>query len=107
MLFYVKVVIEVFKCYFEVNVFIDGEEIVYYNYFDISMVVFILCGFVMLVLKDCDILSFVEIEKGIKEFVIKGCDGKLMVEELIGGNFIIMNGGVFGLLMLMLIINLL
>lgn len=59
MLFYVKVVIEVLKCYLEVNVFIDGDDLVYYNYFDVSIVVLILCGLVILVLKNCDILSLV------------------------------------------------
>lgn len=42
MFFYVKVVVEVLKCYLEVNVFIDGDDVVYYNYFDVSMVVFML-----------------------------------------------------------------
>lgn len=107
MFFYVKVVVEVLKCYLEVNVFIDGDDVVYYNYFDVSMVVFMLCGLVMLVLCDVDIFGMVDIEKKIKELVVKGCDGKLIVEDLIGGNFIIINGGVFGFLMFMLIINLL
>lgn len=82
MFFYVKVVIEVFKCFFEVNVFIDGDDIVYYNYFDIFIVVFMFCGFVMLVFKDIDMFGMVGVEKGIKELVFKGCDGKLFMVEL-------------------------
>lgn len=107
MLFYIKVVVEVLKCYLEINVFIDGDDVVYYNYFDISIVVFILWGLVILVFCNCDKFLMVDIEKMIKELVVKGCDGKLIVEDLIGGNFMIINGGVFGLLMLILIINLL
>ncbi|MEZ9132703.1 2-oxoglutarate dehydrogenase complex dihydrolipoyllysine-residue succinyltransferase [Vibrio breoganii] len=105
MSFYVKAVTEALKRYPEVNASIDGEDIVYHNYFDISMAVSTPRGLVTPVLKDCDTLSFAEIEKGIKELAIKGRDGKLTVDELIGGNFTITNGGVFGSLMSTPIIN--
>ncbi|CAH8203000.1 2-oxoglutarate dehydrogenase complex dihydrolipoyllysine-residue succinyltransferase [Vibrio aestuarianus] len=105
MSFYVKAVTEALKRYPEVNASIDGEEIVYHNYFDISMAVSTPRGLVTPVLKDCDTLSLAEIEKGIKELAIKGRDGKLTVEELTGGNFTITNGGVFGSLMSTPIIN--
>lgn len=105
MFFYVKAVVEVLKRYSEVNVFIDGDDVVYYNYFDVSMAVFTSRGLVTSVLRDVDIFGMVDIEKKIKELVVKGRDGKLIVEDLIGGNFIIINGGVFGFLMFTSIIN--
>ncbi|HDM8170734.1 TPA: 2-oxoglutarate dehydrogenase complex dihydrolipoyllysine-residue succinyltransferase [Vibrio harveyi] len=105
MSFYVKAVTEALKRYPEVNASIDGDDIVYHNYFDISMAVSTPRGLVTPVLKDCDTLGFADIEKGIKELAIKGRDGKLTVDELMGGNFTITNGGVFGSLMSMPIIN--
>ncbi|MEZ8824913.1 2-oxoglutarate dehydrogenase complex dihydrolipoyllysine-residue succinyltransferase [Vibrio amylolyticus] len=105
MSFYVKAVTEALKRYPEVNASIDGTDIVYHNYFDISMAVSTPRGLVTPVLKDCDTLGFADIEKGIKELAIKGRDGKLTVDELIGGNFTITNGGVFGSLMSTPIIN--
>ncbi|CAH0525113.1 2-oxoglutarate dehydrogenase complex dihydrolipoyllysine-residue succinyltransferase [Vibrio hippocampi] len=105
MSFYVKAVTEALKRFPEVNASIDGEDIVYHNYFDISMAVSTPRGLVTPVLKDCDTLGFAEIEKGIKELALKGRDGKLTVEELTGGNFTITNGGVFGSLMSTPIIN--
>ncbi|MBL4828651.1 MAG: 2-oxoglutarate dehydrogenase complex dihydrolipoyllysine-residue succinyltransferase [Aliivibrio sp.] len=106
MSFYVKAVTEALKRYPEVNASIDGTDIVYHNYFDISLAVSTPRGLVTPVLKDCDTLGFADIEKGIKALAIKGRDGKLTVDELIGGNFTITNGGVFGSLMSTPIINL-
>ncbi|MEZ8383807.1 2-oxoglutarate dehydrogenase complex dihydrolipoyllysine-residue succinyltransferase, partial [Vibrio splendidus] len=99
MSFYVKAVTEALKRFPEVNASIDGTDIIYHNYFDISMAVSTPRGLVTPVLKDCDTLGFADIEKGIKELAIKGRDGKLTVDELMGGNFTITNGGVFGSLM--------
>lgn len=105
MSFYVKAVVEALKRYPEVNASIDGDEIVYHNFFDVSIAVSTPRGLVTPVLRDCDKLSLAEIEKGIRELAIKGRDGKLTVDELIGGNFTITNGGVFGSLMSTPIIN--
>ncbi|RJX74220.1 2-oxoglutarate dehydrogenase complex dihydrolipoyllysine-residue succinyltransferase [Vibrio sinensis] len=105
MSFYVKAVTEALKRYPEVNASIDGDDIVYHNYFDISMAVSTPRGLVTPVLKDCDTLGFADIEKGIKDLAVKGRDGKLTVDELMGGNFTITNGGVFGSLMSTPIIN--
>ncbi|MGP1957542.1 MAG: 2-oxo acid dehydrogenase subunit E2, partial [Arsenophonus sp. ER-QC15-MAG3] len=80
-------------------------DIIYHSYFDISIAVSTPRGLVTPVLRDADMLSMAEIEKCIKELAIKGRDGKLMVEELKGGNFTITNGGVFGSLMSTPIIN--
>ncbi|GAA5189090.1 2-oxoglutarate dehydrogenase complex dihydrolipoyllysine-residue succinyltransferase [Ferrimonas gelatinilytica] len=105
MSFYVKAVVEALKRYPEVNASIDGDDVVYHNYFDVSIAVSTPRGLVTPVLRDADKLSVAEIEKGIKELAIKGQQGKLTVEELSGGNFTITNGGVFGSLMSTPIIN--
>lgn len=105
MSFYIKVVVEALKRYPEVNASIDGEDIIYHNYFDISIAVSTPRGLVTPVLKDCDKLTMAEIEQQIKELAQKGQEGKLTVEDLTGGNFTITNGGVFGSLMSTPIIN--
>ncbi|WP_305460528.1 2-oxoglutarate dehydrogenase complex dihydrolipoyllysine-residue succinyltransferase [Photobacterium leiognathi] len=105
MSFYVKAVVEALKRYPEVNASIDGDDIVYHNFFDVSIAVSTPRGLVTPVLRDCDKLSLAEIEKGIRDLAIKGRDGKLTVDDLTGGNFTITNGGVFGSLMSTPIIN--
>lgn len=105
MSFYVKAVVEALKRYPEVNASIDGDDVVYHNYFDVSMAVSTPRGLVTPVLRDVDALGMAEIEKRIKELAVKGRDGKLTVEDLTGGNFTITNGGVFGSLMSTPIIN--
>jgi len=105
MSFYVKAVTEALKRYPEVNASLDGDDVVYHNFFDISIAVSTPRGLVTPVLKDADTLGFAQVEKGIKELALKGRDGKLTVDELVGGNFTITNGGVFGSLMSTPIIN--
>jgi len=105
MSFYVKAVVEALKRYPEVNASIDGDDVVYHNYFDVSMAVSTPRGLVTPVLRDVDTLGMADIEKRIKELAVKGRDGKLTVEDLTGGNFTITNGGVFGSLMSPPIIN--
>ena len=105
MSFYIKAVIEALKRYPEINASIDGDDIVYHNYFDISIAVSTPRGLVTPVLRNCDKLSMADIEKEIKALAEKGRDGKLTVEDLTGGNFTITNGGVFGSLMSTPIIN--
>ena len=105
MSFYVKAVTEALKRFPEVNASLDGDDIVYHNYFDISIAVSTPRGLVTPVLKDSDTLGMAGIEKGIKELAIKGRDGKLSMADLQGGNFTITNGGVFGSLMSTPIIN--
>ncbi|CNH24243.1 2-oxoglutarate dehydrogenase complex dihydrolipoyllysine-residue succinyltransferase [Yersinia kristensenii] len=105
MSFYIKAVVEALKRYPEVNASLDGEDVVYHNYFDISIAVSTPRGLVTPVLRDVDTMGMADIEKKIKELAIKGRDGKLKVEELTGGNFTITNGGVFGSLMSPPIIN--
>ena len=105
MSFYIKAVVEALKRYPEVNASIDGDDVVYHNYFDISIAVSTPRGLVTPVLRDCDKLSMADIEKQIKALAEKGRDSKLTVEDLTGGNFTITNGGVFGSLMSTPIIN--
>jgi 2-oxoglutarate dehydrogenase E2 component (dihydrolipoamide succinyltransferase) len=106
MSFYVKAVVEALKRFPAVNASIDGDDIVYHNYFDVSIAVSTPRGLVTPVLRDCDKLGFAEIENGIRELAIKGRDGKLTVEEMQGGNFTVTNGGVFGSLLSTPILNL-
>ena len=105
MSFYIKAVVEALKRYPEVNASIDDNDVVYHNYFDVSIAVSTPRGLVTPVLRDCDKLSMADIEKSIKQLAEKGRDGKLTVEDLTGGNFTITNGGVFGSLMSTPIIN--
>ncbi|WGE34443.1 2-oxoglutarate dehydrogenase complex dihydrolipoyllysine-residue succinyltransferase [Actinobacillus genomosp. 1] len=105
MSFYIKAVVEALKRYPEINASIDGDDVVYHNYFDISIAVSTPRGLVTPVIRNCDKLSMADIEKTIKALAEKGRDGKLTVEDLTGGNFTITNGGVFGSLMSTPIIN--
>ncbi|AYA64388.1 2-oxoglutarate dehydrogenase complex dihydrolipoyllysine-residue succinyltransferase [Alteromonas sp. RKMC-009] len=105
MSFYVKAVTEALKRFPEVNASLDGDDICYHNYFDISIAVSTPRGLVTPVLKDTDNLGMAGIEKGIKDLALKGRDGKLSMADLQGGNFTITNGGVFGSLLSTPIIN--
>ncbi len=105
MSFYVKAVTEALKRFPEVNASIDGDDIVYHNYFDISIAVSTPRGLVTPVLRDCDTLGMAGVEGAIKALALKGRDGKLSMEDMQGGNFTITNGGVFGSLMSTPIIN--
>ncbi len=105
MSFYVKAVTEALKRFPEVNASIDGDDICYHNYFDISIAVSTPRGLVTPVLRDTDTLGMAGVEKGIKDLALKGRDGKLAMSDLQGGNFTITNGGVFGSLLSTPIIN--
>ena len=106
MSFYIKAVVEALKRYPEVNASIDGDDIVYHNYFDISIAVSTPRGLVTPVLRNCDKLSMGGyLRNKLRHLAEKGRDGKLTVEDLTGGNFTITNGGVFGSLMSTPIIN--
>ncbi len=103
--FYVKAVTEALKRFPEVNASLDGDDIVYHNYFDISIAVSTPRGLVTPVLRDTDKMSIAEIENGIRDLAIKGRDGKLTMDDMKGGNFTITNGGVFGSLLSTPILN--
>ncbi|WP_404399431.1 2-oxoglutarate dehydrogenase complex dihydrolipoyllysine-residue succinyltransferase [Idiomarina seosinensis] len=103
--FYVKAVTEALKRFPDVNASIDGDDIVYHNYFDISIAVSTPRGLVTPVLRDTDKLSIADMENGIRDLAVKGRDGKLTLDEMQGGNFTITNGGVFGSLLSTPILN--
>ncbi|MBK4775301.1 dihydrolipoyllysine-residue succinyltransferase [Candidatus Pantoea edessiphila] len=105
MSFYVKAVIEALKQYPEINAFIDSDDVIYHNYFDINIAISTPRGLVTPVIRNADQMNMADIEKKIIELAAKGRDGKLKVEDLTGGNFTITNGGVFGSLMSTPIIN--
>jgi 2-oxoglutarate dehydrogenase E2 component (dihydrolipoamide succinyltransferase) len=88
-----------------VNASIDGENIIYHNYCDISIAVSAPKGLVVPVIRNAESLSMAEIEKKVVELATKARDNKLTIEEMTGGTFTITNGGVFGSLMSTPIIN--
>ncbi|CAL4321186.1 dihydrolipoyllysine-residue succinyltransferase [Buchnera aphidicola] len=105
MSFFVKAVVESLKKFPDVNAKIEDNNIIYYNYFDINIAISTKIGLVTPVLKNADNMTMSEIEKKIKDFAFKGNNGKLELSDLIGGNFTITNGGVFGSLISTPIIN--
>jgi len=106
MSFFVKACVVALKNFPPVNAEIDGDEIVYKNYYNISFAVGTDKGLVVPVLKNADELSFADIEKNIKEISEKAKDGKLTIEDLQGGTFTISNGGVYGSMLSTPILNL-
>ncbi|MDF2765358.1 MAG: sucB [Rhodospirillales bacterium] len=105
MSFFVKAAVLALKEVPAVNAEIDGEEIVYKNYYNIGVAVGTEQGLVVPVVRDCDRLSFAEIEAKIADFGRRARDGKLSLDELGGGTFTISNGGVYGSLMSTPILN--
>ncbi len=106
MSFFVKASILALKSFPAVNAEIDGEDIIYKNYYNISFAVGTEKGLVVPVLKNADELSFADIEKKIKEISEKAKNGKLTIEDLQGGTFTISNGGVYGSMLSTPILNL-
>jgi 2-oxoglutarate dehydrogenase E2 component (dihydrolipoamide succinyltransferase) len=105
MSFFVKAAVHALKRYPVVNASIDGNDIVYHGYFDVGVAVGSPRGLVVPILRDADRMSFAEIEKKIGDFGKRAQDGKLALEELMGGTFSISNGGVFGSMLSTPIIN--
>ena len=105
MSFFVKACLVGLKEFPEVNAEIDGDEIVYKNYYDIGIAVGSPRGLVVPILRNADQMSFAEIEKKIAEYGAKAKDGKLGIEDMTGGTFSISNGGVFGSMLSTPIIN--
>jgi 2-oxoglutarate dehydrogenase E2 component (dihydrolipoamide succinyltransferase) len=106
MSFFVKSCVVALKNFPAVNAEIEGDEIVYKNYYNISFAVGTDKGLVVPVLRNADELSFADIEKNIKEISEKAKDGKLAIEDLQGGTFTISNGGVYGSMLSTPILNL-
>jgi 2-oxoglutarate dehydrogenase E2 component (dihydrolipoamide succinyltransferase) len=105
MSFFTKAVIHALKEVPAVNAQIDGDDLVYKNYYDISVAVGTEQGLVVPVVRDADKKNFAEIEKTIGELGKKARDGKLTMEDMMGGVFTISNGGVYGSLLSTPIIN--
>ena len=105
MSFFVKACVLGLKAFPEINAEIEGQEIVYKNYYNISFAVGTEKGLVVPVLRNADELSFAEIEKNIKIISEKARDGKLIIEDLQGGTFTISNGGVYGSMLSTPILN--
>ncbi len=105
MSFFVKACVQALKDVPSVNAEIDGTDIIYKNYYDISIAVGTDKGLVVPVLRNCDELSLGGVEKGIGELGAKARDGQLSMDDMSGGTFTISNGGVYGSLMSSPILN--
>ncbi|AGF48428.1 2-oxoglutarate dehydrogenase E2 component [Candidatus Kinetoplastibacterium oncopeltii TCC290E] len=105
MSFFVKAAVSALKKYPLINASIDGKDIIYHGYFDIGIAVGSPRGLVVPILRNADQLSIADIEKSIVDFGKRAADGKLGIEEMMGGTFSISNGGVFGSMLSTPIIN--
>jgi 2-oxoglutarate dehydrogenase E2 component (dihydrolipoamide succinyltransferase) len=105
MSFFTKAVCEALKEWPAVGARIEGEEVVYSNFADISIAVSAPKGLVVPVIRNADAMSLAEIEKAVAALAVKARDNKLSLEEMTGGTFTITNGGVFGSMMSTPIIN--
>ncbi|MFP3120613.1 2-oxoglutarate dehydrogenase complex dihydrolipoyllysine-residue succinyltransferase [Rickettsia sp. R2] len=105
MSFFVKATIEALKLIPSVNAEIDGDDLVYKNYYDIGVAVGTEQGLVVPVVRDADKMGFAEVEKAIGILAKKAREGKLSIADLSGGTFSISNGGVYGSLLSTPIIN--
>ena len=105
MSFFVKAVVHALKAVPAVNVRLEGNELIENNYFDISVAVGTEKGLVVPVLRDCDQMSFAEIEQSILNYAEKARNGTISLEDMQGGCFTITNGGIYGSLLSTPIIN--
>ena len=105
MSFFAKACVEALKKFPSVNASVDGNDIVYHEYFDLGVAVSTDRGLIVPVLRDADSLSFADIEKSIANFAARARAGTITMEELTGGTFTITNGGVFGSLLSTPIVN--
>jgi 2-oxoglutarate dehydrogenase E2 component (dihydrolipoamide succinyltransferase) len=105
MSFFVKAAVEALKKFPVVNASVEGNDIVYHEYYDIGVAVSTEKGLMVPVLRDADLQSYADIEKNIGAFATKARDGKITIEELTGGTFSITNGGTFGSLLSTPIVN--
>jgi len=105
MSFFVKAAVEALKKFPVVNASIDGNDIVYHNFFDIGVAVSSPRGLVVPILRNVDQMSFAQVEDTIRSFGQKAKDGNLSYEELTGGTFTVSNGGVFGSMLSTPILN--
>lgn len=105
MSFFIKASVSALKAFPQVNSYIDGDDVVLRNYFDLSIAVGTDRGLVVPVIRNCDKLSFAELENALEGYAKKAREGGLTVDELQGGGFTITNGGVYGSLLSTPILN--
>ena len=105
MSFFLNATIEALRRFPVVNASVEGNEIVYHDYFDVGIAVSSERGLIVPVIRDADRLSFAELENSIRDFGTKAREGKISMEDLTGGTFTITNGGVFGSMMSTPILN--
>jgi len=105
MSFFVKAAVEALKRFPIVNASVEGNDIVYHEYYDIGVAVSTEKGLMVPVLRDCDLQSYADIEKNIGGFAVKAREGKITLDDLTGGTFSITNGGTFGSMMSTPIVN--
>jgi 2-oxoglutarate dehydrogenase E2 component (dihydrolipoamide succinyltransferase) len=105
MSFFVKATIEALKKYPVLNASVDGNDIVYHEYYDIGVAVSTDRGLIVPIVRDADTKSFAALEKEIADYARAAREGSLAIEDLTGGTFTITNGGVFGSLMSTPIVN--
>ena len=105
MSFFTKACVEALKKFPAVNASVDGNDIVYHEYYDVGIAVSTDRGLIVPVLRDADRLGFADIEKSIGAFAARARAGSITIEELAGGTFTITNGGVFGSLLSTPIVN--
>lgn len=105
MSFFVKAAVEALKHFPSVNASIDGNDVIYHNYFDIGVAVSTERGLVVPIIRDVETMSLADIELAIMDYSKKARENKLTVEDMSGGTFTVSNGGVFGSLLSTPIIN--
>jgi 2-oxoglutarate dehydrogenase E2 component (dihydrolipoamide succinyltransferase) len=105
MSFFIKAAVEALKKFPTVNASIEGNDIVYHEYYDIGVAVSTEKGLMVPVLRDVDLQSYADIEKNIGSFAVKAREGKITLDDLTGGTFSITNGGTFGSLLSTPIVN--
>ncbi|QJC34095.1 dihydrolipoyllysine-residue succinyltransferase [Enterobacteriaceae endosymbiont of Donacia cinerea] len=103
--FHIKAITQALKYFKKINAFIDGEDIIYNNNYNINIAIATERGLITPIIYNTNKLSLIDIEKKIKKLIIKSNKNKLSVEDLVSGTFTITNGGVFGSLMSTPIIN--
>ena len=105
MSFFIKAAVEALQRFPVINASIEGEDVLYHDYYDIGVAVSTERGLVVPVLRGADRMSFAEVEAGITDFAARARDAKLTMDDLDGGTFTITNGGVFGSLLSTPILN--
>jgi 2-oxoglutarate dehydrogenase E2 component (dihydrolipoamide succinyltransferase) len=105
MSFFVKAAVEALKRFPVVNASVEGNDIVYHEYYDIGVAVSTEKGLMVPILRDCDLQSYADIEKNIGSYAARAREGKITLDELTGGTFSITNGGTFGSLLSTPIVN--